>query len=361
MKFGRSISSVGILCFVLILQGCFSSQTIAAEQPAQQALPQATPIPVPQTPAEPNGGAAKIYFENTLYDFGPVAPKSSNTCEFKFENRGTVVLEINDISKTCGCTVFEMEKKKYAPGEKGAIKVTYNADPSAGPRTRHLYVFSNDHVNPRVELTIKAIVAEKVAYEPEKLDYMLKSKTAGEVELKIRSLDGKPFSITKVEATNNAVVADFDPNLKASEFVLKTRVDSQKSRAIANGRIEIGLTHPDCAKIIVPFSILARLRSDPPSINILNAEPGKAIQKEIWILSNYDEDFEIASVESKNSNIKVVKQEKMGNRYKLNIEVTAPDAKSSIRMATETLTVSTKDGDKLDISCRIFYQQSKQK
>jgi len=357
MKFGRSISSIGILCFVLILQGCFTANSNAAEQPAKQA----TPSPAPQPAAEPKGPAPKIYFENTLYDFGPVAPKSSNTCEFKFENRGSAVLEINDISKTCGCTVPELEKKTYTPGEKGAIKITYNADPSAGPRTRHLYVFSNDPANPRVELTIKAIIAEKVAFEPEKLEFMLKSKSAGEVDLKIRSLDGKPFSVTKFEATSNAITADFDPNHKAPEIVLKTKVDSQKSRAIANGRVEIGLTHPECDKITVPFSILSRLRSDPPAINIINAEPGKAVQKEIWILSNYDEDFEIASVESKEKNIKVVSREKMGNRYKLALEIMPPDVKVSVRIVTDVLSVSTKDGEKVDIACRIFFQQSKPK
>jgi hypothetical protein len=344
MKFGHSILGVGILSLVMVLQGSFPAGLTAAEQQAQQA------------PAEPNGPAPKIFFESTLYDFGPVAPKSSNTCEFKFENMGAAVLEINDISKTCGCTVFELEKKKYAPGEKGTIKVTYNADPSSGPRTRHLYVFSNDPANPRVELTIKAIIAEKVTYEPDKLSFMLKSKSTGEVDLKIKSLDGKPFSITKFEATSNAVTADFDSNYKAAEIVLKTRLDSQKSRAIANGRVEIGLTHPECDKITVPFSILSQLRSDPPAINILNAEPGKPVQKEIWILSNYDEDFEIGSVESRDKIVKVEKQEKMGNRYKLDLEITPPQAKSAARIATDVLTVSTKDGEKVNIACRVFYR-----
>jgi hypothetical protein len=340
----RSFVSIGIVTLVLFLQASLVSAVFGAEQAA----------PAPAA-SEPNGPPPKVYFEQTTHDFGAVSPGSSSNCEFKFQNKGEGVLEINDITKTCGCTVPELAKKKYEPGESGTVKIVYNADKSAGIRTRHLYVLSNDPVNPRVELTIKALITEKISFTPEKLDYTLKGKNAGEADLTIKSVDNQPFSITKFEATGNAVVATYDANQKAPEIVIHTKVDLKNPAMSANGRIEIGLTHPECSSITVPFSILSALRCDPPAINIINAEPAKAVSKEIWILSNYDEDFEITSSASKDNSIKVVNQEKMGNRYKLTLEITPPPAKNTARMFTDVLTVSTKTGEKLDVTCRGFY------
>jgi len=50
-------------------------------------------------------------FEQPIHDFGMVAPGSVQTCEFNFKNEGIGKLVINDVSKTCGCTVFTLEKK----------------------------------------------------------------------------------------------------------------------------------------------------------------------------------------------------------------------------------------------------------
>jgi len=53
--------------------------------------------------------------------------------------------------------------------------------------------------------------------------------------------------------------------------------------------------------------------------------------------------------------VKVDKQEKMGNRYKLSLKITPPESKNAARMFTDVLTVTTKSGEKIDITCRGFY------
>ena len=349
MKSVRMISTVCILCSIITLQGWLTSKAIAAE-------PAAPVTPISATAAvEPNGPAPKIHFDQTIYDFGPISPGSANTGEFKFENKGNAVLEINDITKTCGCTVPELEKKKYAPGESGTIKVTYNADKSIGVRTRKLYVASNDPVNPKVELTVKATITEKVISEPDKLDYTLKGKNAGQGDITLRSLDNQPFSITKVESTGNVVTANINTDQNEQKITLKTRIDTDKVKTNYNGRIEITITHPDCKTISIPFTILPRFRTEPSTINIVNAEQEKTIQKELWLLSNYEEDFEVESATSREGIIRVAGQEKLGNRCKFTLDITPPEAKNAARMFTDILTVKTKDGEKMDITCRGFY------
>jgi hypothetical protein len=360
MKSGRFILTVGIIGCVLFLQGWFAAQTIAEETPSSTpatepaAAGQQVPAQPPATP-EPNGPPPTIFFEQTTHDFGNIAPGSNKTCEFNFENRGKGKLIISEVTKTCGCTVPELEKNEYAPGEGGILKVQYHADSGAGARTRQMYVFSNDKEHPRVELILKAMITKNVICEPAQLDYTLKGKNAGLAELTIRSLDDQPFEITGFKATSDAVAVNFTPGQKAAKFVLQTRIDTQKLAPSSNGRIEINVTYPDVGTVTVPFSVLSRFRADPPAINVLNAESGKVIQKELWVLNNYDEDFDIASAASKEGFIKVAKQEKLGNRYKLTLEITPPATSVAVRMFTDTLSIGTKDGEKVNIACRGFY------
>jgi hypothetical protein len=344
MRFGRLILGFGL---IICVSGLAAVGTTASETPAAVA---------PAAPAvEPNGPPPKIFVEQSTYDFGYVSPGSTNSCEFKFQNKGVGKLVISEITKTCGCTVPTLDKKEYAPGEGGAIKVEYHADQGAGIRTRHLYILSNDPVNPRVDLTIKAAIVQKVVCEPERLEYTLKGAKAGVAEITIKSVDDKPFAISKFESTSDAVTASFDPNQKETKFTLQAKLDPQKIGANTSGRIEVVVTHPDCTSVTIPFSILSRFRADPPSINVLNSEPGKVVKKELWILDNYEQDFEITSVTAGQGIIKVLGQEKMGNRYKLDLEITPPAAQNTARMFTDTLSITTKDGEIINIACRGFY------
>jgi hypothetical protein len=349
MKVGKLSLIAGIITSALVLQIGFAGLAIASDEPNAAAT---------QTPAaEPNGPPPKLVFEKTTHDFGSVAPGSLTPCKFKFKNEGKGVLKISEVTKTCGCTVFTLAKNDYAPGEEGVIEVGYTADKSTGIRTRKLYVISNDPVSPRIELTIKANIAQKISYEPEKLDYTLKGEKAGTIELTIKSLDDQPFAITGYNATSDAVTMDFDTNQKAAKFVIKTKIDTQKTGANNSGRLEITTSHPECPSITVPFTVLPRFKVEPPTINILNAVPGQAISKELWLMNNYNEDFDITSVTSKEGIIKVVNKEKVGNRFKFTLDVLPPPPKSGAqaRMFTDTLTITVKDGEKVEVPCRGFY------
>ena len=75
----------------------------------------------------------RISFEKTVCDLGDVDQGTKNSCEFSFTNTGGGLLKIGNISRTCGCTVFQLDKKQYAPNETGVIKVIYTAGKSTSP------------------------------------------------------------------------------------------------------------------------------------------------------------------------------------------------------------------------------------
>jgi hypothetical protein len=93
-----------------------------------------------QSASAGEGLSPSISFEKTLSDIGDVGRGTKNTCEFRFANTGRGLLKIGQISRTCGCTVFQLDKKEYASGEMGKIKVIYTSGKSTGTTQKSIYI-----------------------------------------------------------------------------------------------------------------------------------------------------------------------------------------------------------------------------
>lgn len=314
--------------------------------------------PLPAAPAD-EGPAPKITFESEVHDFGDIGPGSSNACEFKFTNTGNAVLKVNKkIESTCGCTVPELSKEEYAPGESGIIKVKFSAGKQASPVSKHMYVSSNDKTRTKIDLTIKANIILKVDYEPKQISLSLKQENAGCPQITIRSLDGQPFAIRSFSSTADALTIDVNSAVTDTNFVIKPTANLDKLKNSIEGTINIGLTHPQCDSITIPFNVLARFEFNPKTLVILKAKPQQPITRKVWLLNNYNEDFEIESTASEKGAIKVLTQQKVGPRYEFELEITPPPAQNGIKFFTDILTVNIKNGEKQTITCRGFYSKN---
>jgi len=313
------------------------------------------PKPEPEKhKADANAPGPEIRFDKMVHDFGDVGPGTANICEFGFKNVGEALLKIIDVKPDCGCTIFTLEKKEYAPGESGTLKINYHATTQSGVVTRRVPVISNDKAKPEITLTLKATVVARVDYQPKTLNLLLKDEDKALPKVTLTSIDGKPFSVTSVKSTANAISADFDASVEATKFVLQLKVDKTQLQRVANGVVEISLTHPEAKAVSIPFSALTRFSINPVII-LRDAEPGKPIiRNNVTILNNYEEQFEIASVKSKEGITKVLRQDKIANGYMFSLEITPPDPKGTARFSDE-FSVQIKDGDLLTIKCQGFY------
>jgi hypothetical protein len=351
------------------LQISCEEQAVAAEESKPELTspePAGSSAEAETAPVSVKGGP-KLTFEKLVHDFGNISPGSKNACEFKFTNTGDSLLKIIDVSKSCGCTTHELAKMEYEPNESGTLKVEYNASAQPTSVRKTLSVSSNDEANPKVELVIKAEIVSKLDYQPKKLDLLLNKEDAGCPAITVKSLDGKPFSIKGFKAIGqlkpieNIITADFNSSVEAMEFVLQPKVDVKKLREELSGRIEITFTHPETDVFSIPFEVMPRFKINPQSL-IVKAEPGKPATREVWVLSNYDEDFEVESTSSQEGTIKVLSQEKIDNRYKFELEITPPATEKGRKgFFTDTFFVNIKDGERLKIACRMFYLRKAEK
>lgn len=299
-----------------------------------------------------------IRFDKVIHDFGEIGPGSSNTCEFVITNAGEGLLKITDVKAPCDCTIVKLEKKLYAPGESGKLKIRYNAGRQAAQTRKYVYVSSNDKARPKVTLTMKATIVMKVAFEPKRFNLLLKDEEEALPKITLRSLDDRPFSIKSIMSTVSAITASFDSSVEATKFVLQPRVDKSRLRRVTSGVIEVNLTHPECKQIRIPFSALTRFKVNPVLLYITAAQPGKTVKRDVWVLNNYEEDFEVESAKSKAGIIKVLSQEKINNGYKFSLEITPPDSGGKMRFADEFL-VRIKGGELLRVNCQGFYLRKK--
>jgi hypothetical protein len=357
MSFKFSVLATILLASVLFFgAGCQEQNKASDKTAAPVAKPEPVSGGVKETKADTNEPPI-ITFEKEICDFGEVGPDTKNNCEFKFTNTSKKKLRIKRVQTTCGCTVADLDKLEYAPGESGVIKVSYRAGSQPGKVTKYLYVHIDDEKTSKFQLTLQAETVLKIKFEPEQVTISLKDGNVPDI--KVSSADKMPFAIKGFRSTGNAITAEYDPNVKATEFILKPKVDVTKIQQ-PNGSIGIDLTHPETKEIVIGFNVISEFNINPPSIIVFNVEPQKPITKEIWILNNYDEDFEIESVSSQSGIAKVLNKEKVDNRYKVTVEL-MPPANDGKRVFTDTLNIVIKGGKKLQVNCRGFYLKDQKK
>jgi len=364
MKINKLSLRFTLLSFILLLPiGC-RQQAAKVQNIEQTAEPLIKAAPIieskeiaPKQIQQVANLLPRISFEKKVCDLGEVGQDTKNTCEFKFTNTGQDLLKIGNIKRTCGCTVFELEKKEYAPGETGIVKVSYIAGSSTAHMEKSIDVPTNDKDNSNVKLKIKANVVQMVEATPSKLQLSLRQENAGISEITLKSRDNKPFSIKGFQSTNrNSIAAGFDPNAIASEFVLHPKTDFEKLKTTPKGFVEVQLTHPQCRSVRIPYELLLDFKAIPEMVILANVKPQEVVTREITIASNYGEDFEIESTESKNGMVKVLGQDKTENSYKLKVHIIPPMTTAN-NVFSDTLYVNIKGKDRLAVDCRGFYSK----
>ena len=351
-----------ILCH-LLLAGCAGPAKVANKSATQ------TTPDEPSGPLVPSGTARQsqnvshgpiMTFEKTVHDFGQVGPRSKNVCEFRFKNTGMDTLRVERrIQSTCGCAAPLLTKNEYAPGEEGAIQVTYTAAGIPVTAQKDLTVHSNDKENPQVRLRIIAKVASQVACEPRQLN--LRLKDAATCPITLRSLDGTPFSVTGMLCTGDGITADLDPSIQATEFTIQPMLDVEKLQRLPEGFLKLTLTHPECKEVRIRYQIWSGFQFFPASLMLYNVEPNRPVQR-IVQLSNIDgEDFEIESISSDQNFVDVLEKTKIaprgkeGARYRIKVSVKPPVNGKQKGFFTDTLFVRLTDGQTQKLDCHGFY------
>ena len=102
------------------------------------------------------GQHAELSFDKKVHKFDTVREGEQLEHTFTFTNKGDAPLILSNYKVECTCTKAEFEKRPFAPGESGTVKVTFDTTGKIGWQYRAVQLFSNAKKNPsEVEIRVK--------------------------------------------------------------------------------------------------------------------------------------------------------------------------------------------------------------
>ncbi|MCK4836230.1 MAG: DUF1573 domain-containing protein [Candidatus Aminicenantes bacterium] len=170
---------------------------------------------------------AEIRFEKKEVSFGEIDEGQSADLVFKFKNTGDSLLVIKSIRPSCGCTVTQLKKRRYKPGEEGMIPVKFLSRGYGGKKVyKSIAVASNDPDNSYIRLKIVGKVTLKnfarIEIKPSKITFKTVSikkqyskkiyiRNTGNIDLEIKELSHIPeiipiFSSSIIKPSQQAEV-----------------------------------------------------------------------------------------------------------------------------------------------------------
>jgi hypothetical protein len=157
----RLLAPTAAIAACLLLLSCDQSSRPAAESADGETPPVET-----ATADEPKPtGPPNIEFVSTRYDFGAITDAGPYTAVFEFRNAGGETLRITDIKASCGCTVPELEKREYGPGEEGTLNVIFDPSNRSGGFIKYVFVNSNSIYSNYVKLAVTADISPLIRFD----------------------------------------------------------------------------------------------------------------------------------------------------------------------------------------------------
>ncbi len=114
---------------------------------------------VARTAFAQDSAQAEFKFNEEKHDFGEIPQGTPVTTIFEFTNVGQEPLILTDVKPTCGCTIADYTKTPVKSGDKGIIKITYNAA-FAAPFTKTIVVTSNAKTPVKNLIIVGKVVAK---------------------------------------------------------------------------------------------------------------------------------------------------------------------------------------------------------
>ncbi len=147
--------------------------------------------------------AGGLEFKELMKEQDAAMDASIVVAEFEFTNKGDKPVTIAKCDPTCSCLKVEISggKLKYAPGESGLIRTTFDVGNATGTVDKAVNVYlDNDPVDkPSLNLQLKIHIPVLVAIEPKTLSWELGAKPEPKT-IHIKMADGNSINVIDVKS-----------------------------------------------------------------------------------------------------------------------------------------------------------------
>jgi hypothetical protein len=162
---------------------------------------------------------AQLAWEKTEIELNPAPGTDAAVFAFKYENKGSKLVNIKAVRTSCGCTTAALPKNDVAPGEKGEIVATFKAGDRTGQQVKTVTVETDDPQQPQTVLTLKANIAQVLDLQPA---FVFWTANEDPKPKTIVAKAGKGVTIKSLEVTSST--ADFTTKVEAGSTAGEFRI-----------------------------------------------------------------------------------------------------------------------------------------
>lgn len=105
------------------------------------------------------------------HDFGTIYQGETVRHVFVFTNQGDAPLNVEKVTSSCGCTAALASAKVLAPGASGEIQASFDSTRFRGAVSKTVYLYTNDPVQPMVQMQLKGTVRAEVSIDPQLVNF----------------------------------------------------------------------------------------------------------------------------------------------------------------------------------------------
>ncbi|MBO6513973.1 MAG: DUF1573 domain-containing protein [Phycisphaerales bacterium] len=251
-----------------------------------------------------------LLFKETHVSTGEILDIESVPVEFKFKNTGSEDLEIQLVKPSCGCTVPDMEKTVYKPGESGVLKVTFDPTGKKGTVSRNITIYTNSSIKPVHTIFLQSEVKPVVLTEPRVLAFEMTNK--GQSNTKDIKIYGRfpEFKVKRATTQDSDVfgieIVDGGKVTKDGEdmWLQIVRVTLMESAKPDNYRTEVTIRTNEEHKSIFSMAVVGRVIGDlqlsPVRMTLGRLVVGDEFNNTVTLRSISGKPFEVKGVNSSN-------------------------------------------------------------
>ncbi len=181
----------------------------------------------------------------------------SVTGEFVFRNTGNAPITIKQADVACACSIAEMNKTKYAPGETGKLAITFEIGDRTGTHIKTITVRTDDPGGWVHRLFLKVRLVEPPAIAP-RMVYWHHGEAPKGKALAVTAAKDETVRVTGVQVNRKLFDASVETVEKGKRYVVTITPKDTRKEAISP--VEIQTDWPASAPRT--FKALARVMPD---------------------------------------------------------------------------------------------------
>lgn len=185
--------------------------------------------------------AAGLEFEKALLEIHAPADAATVTADFKFKNTSGKPVTITKSDPGCSCLSVQVSggKFKYAPGEEGLVRATFDMGNFSGTvdKVIGIWLDADPADQPSVKITVRVHIPVLIALEPKTLKWISGGKPEPQT-LAVTMAEGESIQLLAVTSSSDAFTIETKTIEKAKRYEVVVTPRSVDAPVLGILRIE---------------------------------------------------------------------------------------------------------------------------